>query len=151
MTRLKVLRVFTIAVLALIALQFELGMNVNMSPNLHEVTPLAFSVAAILAALHSISAIATTHAIVGTFLVLATLITLLISVASRQRSIIVIGILCFITTATAAYTGVLFTLSGFRNDGFSYGMSTNFLLTFALHFVQVCILSVKIHKFPVSQ
>ena len=149
MTRFRFLRVFAIVILAILALQFELGMNVNLSPELKEVPPLAPSISAIWGALHAVGGSATIHALMGSFLVIVTLAALILSVTSRSTSVGIIGALCFVTTTSAAFTGVLFTMSGFKGDGLSHGMATNFLLSFALHFVLVCILSVKVHRQPV--
>ena len=148
MARVRFLRVVVIVILALLALQFELGMGVNLSPDLKEVPPLAGSVPAIWGALQTVGGAAIMHTLLGSLLVLVTIAALVLSIASRSRSITVIGILCFVTTTLAAFTGVLFTLSGFKDDGLSHGMATNFLLSFALHFVQVSILSVKLRRKP---
>ncbi|MGA2640111.1 MAG: hypothetical protein ABSG21_04285 [Spirochaetia bacterium] len=146
MARLKLLRVVVIAILVLLAFQFELGMALNLSPALPDVPRLGVSISAVWTALHTVGGVATTHALLGSFLVIVTLAALILSVSSRSTSIMVIGILCFITTSFAAMTGILFTLSGFKDDGLSHGMATNFLLSFALHFVQVCILSGKVRR-----
>jgi hypothetical protein len=49
-------------------------------------------------------------------------------------------------TALSATNGFLFTLSGFKNDGYSHGMATGFMVAFAMHFVLVCVLSVKLRR-----
>ena len=56
------------------------------------------------------------------------------------------GLLAFLSTVGAALMGVLFTASGFHNDGYSEGMATMFLLTFTFHFVLVAILSVRLRE-----
>jgi hypothetical protein len=58
----------------------------------------------------------------------------------------VIGALSFLAMALASSNGVLFTLSGFKSDYYSHGMATLFLLAFSLHFVQVCVLTVKLRR-----
>lgn len=47
----------------------------------------------------------------------------------------VLGSLAMLATILAATTGLLYTLSGFQNDGFSEGMVTNFLLSFTFNFL----------------
>jgi len=66
--------------------------------------------------------------------------------SSRARSVAVIGALSFLAMALASSNGVLFTLSGFKSDYYSHGMATLFLLAFSLHFVQVCVLTVKLRR-----
>ena len=53
MKRLKALRNMVIIMVVLLAFQFELGMAVNLSPNLQEVPPVAATLAATGAALLS--------------------------------------------------------------------------------------------------
>jgi hypothetical protein len=140
------LRVIVIIILALLALQFELGVAVNLSPNLQDVPPLAGSVAAIWSALAKVGGEALTHAVLGSLLVLGSLAVLVRSAMSGVRSVAVIGILAFAGTALAALNGYLFTLSGFKNDGYSHGMATAFLVAFTMYFVLVCVLSVKVRR-----
>ena len=150
MTRLRSLRVVVIAILALLALQFELGMAVNLSPSLEVAAPLAGTPAAIWGALATVGGAAVTHALLGIFLTLVTLASLVFAVLSGAKSVAVIGILSFIAMALASSNGVLFTLSGFRNDGYSHGMSTMFLVVYSLNFIQVCVLTVKLRRQAVA-
>ncbi len=68
MTRLKALRAAVIISVVLLAFQFELGMAVNLSPNLEEVPPLAAAPAAIWAALSKVGGDALAHAVLGSLL-----------------------------------------------------------------------------------
>ncbi len=117
MRNLKSLRVAVIVLLALLALQFELGMVVNLSPNLKEVPPVGF--ADLWKILASIGGEALTHAVLGTLLVVAAIAGLVFSLVTKTRSVVVIGIIAFLGTTLSAVNGVLFTLSGFKNDGYS--------------------------------
>jgi len=144
MARLKSLRVFVIVVLALLALQFELGMAVNLSPSLEEVPPLASTFGAIWGALAKVGGDALGHALLGSLLTVVALAQLFLAVTSGSRSVSVIGAFCFLGMLLATVNGVLFTLSGFKNDGYSHGMATTFIVTFSLHFILLCILSVKL-------
>jgi len=65
---------------------------------------------------------------------------------TRLRSLRVV----VIAMALASSNGVLFTLSGFRNDGYSHGMSTMFLVVYSLNFIQVCVLTVKLRRQAVA-
>jgi len=146
MPRLKSLRVLVIVMLSLLALQFELGMAVNLSPNLQEVPPLPSTDSAVWGALGKVGGEAVTHAVLGFLLTLAAVAVLIFCVASGSPSVMVIGILAFAGVVIATVTGILFTLSGFKNDGDSHGMATGFLVAFSLHFVLLCILSVKLRR-----
>jgi hypothetical protein len=146
MTFLRPLRVFSIVLLILLALQFELGMVLNLSPSLQEVPPPAGSVAALWTALAKVGAEALLHAVIGTALSIAGVVGLVLAIMSCERVVAVTGALSFLFLALAEINGILFTLSGFKNDGDSHGMATGFLLAFSLYFIQVCVLSVKLRR-----
>ena len=146
MAGLRSLRVAVVAILILLALQFELGMAVNLSPSLEGVPPVAGSAAAIWGALARVGGAALTHALLGAFLTVVALAGLVLAVISGARSVAVIGVLSFLVMALATVNGVLFTLSGFKDDNYSHGMATTFLLAFSLCFVQVCVLSVRLNR-----
>ena len=146
MTLLRTLRVFSIVLLILLAFQFELGMAVNLSPSLQEVPPLAGSLSALWSALSKVGADALLHALLGTALSVAGLVGLVLSILPRKRIVAVMGVLSFLFLALAETNGILFTLSGFKNDGYSHGMATGFLVAFCLYFVQVCMLSAKLRQ-----
>jgi len=132
--------------LILLALQFELGMAINLSPNLEDVPPLAGTVAAIWAALAKVGGAALLHGLLGVFLTIAALASLALAVGSGARSVTVVGVISFITIAVASLNGVLFTMSAFKDDHYSHGMATLFLLSFSLYFVQLCIVAVKLRR-----
>ena len=142
MRNLKPLRIAVIVLLALLALQFELGMAVNLSPNLKEVPPVG--VADLWKVIASVGEDALAHAVLRIVLVAAAVVGLVLSLLARAASVSVIGVIAFLGTTVAAVNGVLFTLSGFKNDGYSHGMATGFLVAFTLWFVQVCLVSARL-------
>ena len=71
------------------------------------------------------------HALLGTALVAAGLVGLVLSILSGSRIIVAMGIGSFLFLALAELSGILFTLSGFKDDGDSHGMATGFLLAFS--------------------
>ncbi len=146
MTVLRPLRVFSIVFLILLAFQFELGMAVNLSPSLQEVPPPALSFAPLWTMLAKVGADALVHAVLGTALSVAGLAGLVLAILSRARMVAVTGVFSFLFLALAEANGILFALSGFKNDGYSHGMATGFLLAFSLSFVQVCVLSVRLRR-----
>ena len=146
MTRLRSLRVVVVAVLILLAFQYELGMSVNLSPTLQDVPPLAGTMSAIWGALARVGAGALTHAVLGSLLTVVAVASLVLAVTSGTRSVAVIGVLSFIAMVLATANGVLFTLSGFKDDSYSHGMASAFLLVFSLYFVQLCVLSVRLRR-----
>ena len=54
---------------------------------------------------------------------------------SGAIAVAIMGGVSFLLIAMAAVNGVLFTLSGFKNDHYSHGMATAFLLSFSALFV----------------
>jgi hypothetical protein len=130
------LRVIVLVLLALLAVQFEFGMAVNLAGPA-SITPLAFSLSRVSAALSQAGSLAVTHALLGGLLVVLSLVSLWISLLSGERSLQLFGSLAFMTTALAAITGLLFVLSGFQNNGDSHGMATNFILAFSFYFVEL--------------
>ncbi len=135
--RFKLLRVLVVITLILLFFQYELGMSINLSPNLPQLAPFGFSLASIVAALDQAGAEALAHAGLGTMLALLSVLTLIYSLRSNIRSVQVVGALCFLTILLAMTGGILFTLSGFQQDNFSLMMASNFILAFAFHFLQL--------------
>ena len=133
--RFKFLRILVMVLLALLIIQFELGMAVNIG-NPPSLPPFSFSLARISDALHQAGGAALPHTILGTWLVIFSVLNLILSISSRVRSVQIFGALAFIATALAASTGYLFVLSGFQNDNYSHGMATNFILSFSFYFLE---------------
>ena len=133
----KPLRVIVVITLVLLFFQFELGMAVNLSPNLPQLSPFGFSLGKIVAALGQAGAEALAHGGLGRALALLSIVTLVLSLRSNVRSVQVVGILCFLTILLAMSGGILFTLSGFQEDNFSLMMASNFILAFIFHFLQL--------------
>ena len=146
MARLRSLRIVSIVTVVLLALQFELGMAVNLSPSLEGVPPLAGTPAAVWAALVKVGAGAPAHALLGILLSVIALASLAIALWSGATAIAITGMVSFMTIASAAVNGVLFTLSGFKNDNYSHGMATTFLLAFSTQFVQIGILTMELRR-----
>ncbi len=129
-------RVMVIIILVLLAFQFELGMAVNIA-NPPSIPPFSFSLNEFSDALHQAGVTAVIHASLGVWLVIFSVISLVFSLRSEVRSVQVFGILACLAAFLAATNGVLFTLSGFQNDGYSHGMATNFLLSFSFNFLEL--------------
>ena len=130
------LRVMVIVLLALLGLQYEFGMAVNIG-NPPSLPPFGLSLNAVSNALHQAGLVAVLHASLGVWLVIFSVINLIFSLRTGLRSLQIFGSLAFLTTLLAAITGLLFTLSGFQNDGDSHGMATNFLLSFTFYFLEL--------------
>ncbi len=137
---LRWLRALVILFLVVLAFQFELGMAINLGPILPNLSAFGFSIPRILQALQQIGAIGPLHAGVGVFLLLLALLNLILALASKARGVIVFGVLGFLSTILEMVSGILFTLSGFQNDGYSHGMATNFLLSFIFFFIELYLL-----------
>ena len=130
------LRVMVIVLLTLLGLQYELGMAVNIG-NPPSLPPFGLSLNAVSNALHQAGLVAVLHASLGVWLVIFSVINLIFSLRTGLRSLQIFGSLAFLATLLAAITGLLFTLSGFQNDGYSHGMATNFLLSFTFYFLEL--------------
>ncbi len=139
MNRIKTLRVLLIIVLALLAIQYEFGMTVNIS-NPAPIPAFGLSLSAVSDAVNGIGPILQVHATIGSLLLLLSLAILILSLASRVRGAQIFGVLGFLSILLAAYGGLMFVLSGFQNDGQSHNMATNFLLSFAFYFVELYVL-----------
>jgi hypothetical protein len=132
--RLQGLRVMVIVILALLGLQYEFGMAVNLATQ-PSLAPFGFSMDGVIHALNQIGAVAIIHASLGSALIILALINLVLSLRSGLRSVQIFGSLAFLTILMAALTGLLYTLSGFQNNGDTHGMATNFLLSFTFYFL----------------
>jgi hypothetical protein len=134
--QLKGLRIMVMVLLALLGLQYEFGMAVNIA-NPPSLPPSGLSISGVSNALNRVGAVAVIHASLGSGLVLFSLVALILSLRSGVRSVQVFGSLTFLTVLLAAITGLLYTMSGFQNDGDSHGMATNFLLSFTFYFLEL--------------
>ena len=130
------LRVMVIVLLALLGLQYEFGMAVNIG-NPPSLPPFGLSLNAVSNALHQAGLVAVLHASLGVWLVIFSVINLIFSLRTGLRSLQIFGSLAFLATLLAAITGLLFTLSGFQNNGDSHGMASNFLLSFTFYFLEL--------------
>ncbi len=135
--RFHTLRMVVILTLVLLFFQFELGMTINLSPNLPQMSPFGFSLMKVFEALRQAGAEALAHAGLGSALALLSVLTLVLSLRSYRKSVQVVGALCFLTILLALTGGILFTLSGFQEDNFSMMMASNFILAFTFHFLEL--------------
>ena len=132
--RLQSLRIMVIILLVLLGLQYEFGMAVNIA-NPPSLAPTSLN--GVYSALQQVGVVAVIHASLGSGLVIFAILSLIFSLRSGLRSLQVFGSLAFLTILLAAITGLLFTMSGFQNDGDSHGMATNFLLSFTFYFLEL--------------
>jgi hypothetical protein len=135
----KLLQTSLVIVLALLVIQYDTGMTVNLS-KLPVLSPFLFTLSSIFTALTQAGLVAIIHAILGTIIAILALINVVIEISTKIRKIQIMGILGFINIVIAELTGILFVLSGFQNDNYSEGMADNFILSFVFNFVILCIL-----------
>ena len=133
----RFLQVMLIATLVLLTIQYELGMEVNLSPDLPNLAPFDFSLIKISDALHLAGPVALAHAGLGVLLTLLSMLTLVLSLRSRTRSVQIWGSLGFLSMFVAMTGGILFTLSGFQEDHYSAAMASNFILVFIFYFLEL--------------
>ncbi len=136
LSQLKRLRIMVIVLLVLLFLQYELGIATIMA-DIPAMSPFSFSIAAFRAALEQANPIALVHASFGGVVLIIALINLILALATKVRSVQVLGILNFLFILVAAGGGLFFVLSGFQNDHASHAMATNFLLSFAFSFIEL--------------
>lgn len=133
----KFLRLMVRVTLALLAIQYELGMIVNLSPNLPQLPAFGFSLVKLSDALHQAGTVTLIHAGLGSLLVILSILILILSLRSKVRSVQIFGALGFLMMAAAAAGGILFTLSGFQADHYSLMMASDFILAFIFYFLEL--------------
>jgi hypothetical protein len=129
-------RVMVIVLLVLLAFQFELGVAVNIA-NPKSIPPFSLSSTAVTDALNGVGVVAVIHASLGSLLVLVSLVSIILALRTGVLGVQVFGCLALVATCLALTTGLMFTLSGFQNDGLSHGMATMFLLSFSFNFLEL--------------
>ena len=87
----KSLQIMVIITLILLTIQYELGMTINLSPNLPELAPFGFSLMKISDVLHLAGPAALAHAVLGSLLTLMSILTLILSLRSKIRSVQIFG------------------------------------------------------------
>ncbi len=132
----KSLKAVTIVILVLLAVQYELGMEVNFADP-SPITPFAFSLPGVSEALRGAGLAALLHAGLGGFLSLLSLVSLVLSLKSRLRSLQVFGVLGSLGILLAAAGGLLFVLSGFQDNRLSHAMADDFILAFVFYFLEL--------------
>jgi hypothetical protein len=130
------LRINLIVLIVLLALQFEMGISINLS-DLHTIPAFGFSVSAVFGALAKVGGDAVAHAVLGTIMALGAIFTMISSLASGIRRVQVFGVIVFVTFALASVNGYLFVLSGFENNGYSHGMATSFIVSLIACFMEL--------------
>lgn len=133
--RFRGLRMLVMLDLALLIIQFELGMAVNISDPPH-LTPFGFSMTKFNDALNQVGLVAQLHAGLGVILGILAILGFVLSLRSGVRSVQVFGSLAFLATVVAGFMGQLFVQSGFQYDGYSHGMATLFILSFVFYFLE---------------
>jgi hypothetical protein len=128
--------VAVVTLLVFLVFQYEFGMAINLL-NPPSVSPIPFSFSGVLSTLDLMGSIAVVHTVLGTVLTILALVTLVMALRSKIRSVQVFGMLGFLSMALAATSGLLFVLSGYQNDHYSHGMATNFILTFGFYFLEL--------------
>ncbi len=129
-------RILVIIILALLVVQFELGIVANLAGP-PELAPISVFSSKIGAALKQAGTVETIHGDIGSLLPLVSLVGLILSLRIRVRSVQVVGILAFLAVLIAAVSGILFVGSGFQNDTFSEWMAAGFILSLILYFLEL--------------
>ncbi len=133
--RFRFLRIWIMVILALLVVQFELGMATNLS-DLPKLPPIGNSIVQFSDYLHQAGGVALVHAILGAWLTIFSVVNLVLALRIPAATVKVFGVLAFIFTLVAASMGSLFVQSGFQNDNWSNGMAISFILTFTCYFLE---------------
>ncbi len=126
----------TIVMIVLLFLQYELGISTIMADP-PKLSPFSFSIAAFQRALAQAGGIAPVHAGFGGLLVIVAVINVILALATKVRSVQILGVLNLFFILVAAAGGLFFVLSGFQNDNASHAMATNFILAFTFAFIEL--------------
>ncbi len=126
----------TIVMIVLLFLQYELGISTVMA-DIPSRSPFSFSIAAFQRALAQADGTAPVHAGFGGLLVIVAVINLILALATKVRSVQILGVLNLFFILVAAGGGLFFVLSGFQNDNASHAMATNFILAFTFAFIEL--------------
>jgi hypothetical protein len=122
--------------LALLVLQFELGVATTLSDP-PAIPPFGFSDQAFRSALDKLVTAGQIHAAAGPIMVIIAVVTLVLSLRARPRSVKVFGILAFLALLIAGTMGMFFVQSGFQDDNYTHGMATFFILSFIFYFLEL--------------
>ncbi len=112
------LRLLVVILLVLLAVQYELGMAANLSPDLPSLSPFGFSLGRVLVALQQAGTTALAHGLMGSFLWLLSVLTLILSLATRQRRLQIFGGLGFVFVSLAATAVSCLYFPGFKPIAF---------------------------------
>ena len=133
----KVLRIFVMVLLALLFVQYDLGILVNIA-NPPSLPAFAFTDNnAFNAALQAAGGVAVAHGALGFLNWLVALVVLVMSLRTRARSVQVFGVLAFLAVTAAGIGGTLFVASGFNNDDASKAMAGTFILAYSFAFLEL--------------
>ncbi len=135
--QLRVLRIFIVVLLALLFVQYDLGMLVNLSnpPSLA-----AFRVGdsnVFNAALNAAGGLARPHALLGFLIWITALVNAVLTLRTRVRAAQVFGLLVLLAVTLAGIGGALFISSGFNNDNASKVMAGNFIFSYSFVFLEL--------------
>jgi hypothetical protein len=133
--QLKTLRNFLGLVLGLLYLQYELGMETNLS-NPPALSPIQFSVPKIFQYLAVVGPQAVLHASNGLLVFAVSLSIVYLSLRTNIRSIQIFGCAAPAALIFTMFSGLVFVLSGFQNGG-TFGMAHGFIAVFTIYAVEL--------------
>ncbi len=135
--QLRVLRIFVMVLLALLFVQYDLGILVNIA-NPPSLPAFPFTDGnAFNAALQAAGGPAVVHATLGFFIWVLALVVLVLSLRTRARSVQLFGVLTFAAVTVAGVGGTMFVASGFNNDDASRAMAGTFILSYSFAFLEL--------------
>jgi hypothetical protein len=134
--RLKTLRNFLGLILGLLYLQYELGMETNLS-NPPALSPIqSFSIPKIFEYLTVVGPQAVLHASNGLLVFAVALAVVYLSLRTHVRSIQIFGCAGPAALVFTMFSGLTFVLSGFQNGG-TFGMAHGFIAVFTIYAVEL--------------
>lgn len=122
------------------AIEYELGVTLTVAGAFPSVPASGFSAGAFASYVGTGGGALLLHAVLGILILADAVFSLILALGLRVPRLRIASIIEFIFVLSAASGGFFFVLSGFANDGYSYQMSTGFLIALFSTFLTLYVL-----------
>ncbi len=139
-TRIRWVRWSLVTELLFMAIVYELGVTLTVAGVFPNVPASGFCLGAFASYVGAGGGALLLHAILGLIILANATFALVLALGLRVRWLRITSIVAFIFVLSAGAGGFLFVLSGFADDGYSYQMSTGFLIAFVFTFLSLYVL-----------
>ena len=135
--RVRWLRGTIIVQMWLLAVQYELGVAVTVASGFPDVASSGFSLGTFATYVGGGGGSLVVHTIVGVVLLANAALVFGLSLPIQGRAFRLSTFVALVFVLSSALGGLLFVLSGFRDDSFSYEMSTGFIVALVFTFLSL--------------